>query len=427
MSENTLDEYAQVVPILDDKPENTERTREDEPFVLAQDYQMVADTPEEYAHVVPILDYKPGNTECSQDEPFTNPVPQRATEIISLVKFAPKSKLISYLDIYVDLPRSVQENVHRCDTISECREKSGSPKTDCDNASSCRSEQREDEKFPSLQSINLIQSTNKLSNGNGNDNSNGGPSNSNGNVSNYGTLLVRNLSHHTTTKDLQTAFGRFGHILDVYIPRDFHSHRLRGVAFIKYENSKNAEEAKTEMNQSYIKGRKLEVSFSQTKKKTPNEMRGRGSEDGDECERTRGNGKDGGGRGGDIGRGGGCGERDGGSGGGERDLNRNSSFERHKQRERKQGIQGGGNRRRSDGPPSESRHDEFRGPGSGNRSPQHHDRAGSQSPYENGLKMWIRGKRFLGRVSQVSRQFHTVGETKLMTDKRPSKRMLKEN
>ena len=198
----------------------------------------------------------------------------------------------------------------------------------------------------------------------------------------------------------------------MYIPRDFHSHQPKGFAFVEYANSKNAEEAKTEMDRFLIRGRELEVLFAQEKRKTPNEMRGRGSDDEDEDERTRGNGKDGGGGergrggggersrggGGERGRGGG-GER-GGGGGGERrdggggDFNRSSSFERHKQREREQGGRGrgggnGGNRRRSDGPPSESRYDDRRGPNSGNRSPPHHDRAETQPPHGNGhpLKM----------------------------------------
>jgi len=100
------------------------------------------------------------------------------------------------------------------------------------------------------------------------------------------SLLVRNLAPDITSHDLQSSFGRIGIVRDVYIPRDFHSQKPRGFAFIEYATPEMAREAKMEMNRFVIKGHALEVVFAQERRKTPNEMRVRtdevhGSEEGD--------------------------------------------------------------------------------------------------------------------------------------------------
>mmetsp|Transcript_37967 Transcript_37967/g.56453 ORF Transcript_37967/g.56453 Transcript_37967/m.56453 type:complete len:300 (-) Transcript_37967:558-1457(-) len=129
------------------------------------------------------------------------------------------------------------------------------------------------------------------------------------------SLLVRNVPHDTRSEDLQQAFGRIGVIRDVYIPRDFHTQQPKGFAFIEFATPEMAREAKHEMDRFTIRGRQIEVVFAQERRKTPNEMRGRTSEDRD----------------GPPPRGAGSGGRSGGGGGG---FQRSSSFERHKQRER---------------------------------------------------------------------------------------------
>lgn len=89
------------------------------------------------------------------------------------------------------------------------------------------------------------------------------------------SLLVRNVSPDVTPQDLQHAFGRIGEVRDVYIPRDFHSQKPKGFAFIEYATPEAAAEARDEMNKFLIKGMELEVVYAQEKRKTPNEMRGR--------------------------------------------------------------------------------------------------------------------------------------------------------
>lgn len=104
------------------------------------------------------------------------------------------------------------------------------------------------------------------------------------------SLLVRNVAPDITTHDLQSSFGRIGVVRDVYIPRDFHSQKPRGFAFIEYATPEMAREAKQEMNRFVIKGHALEVVFAQERRKTPNEMRGRG----DSAERDQEDPRDGG-------------------------------------------------------------------------------------------------------------------------------------
>lgn len=120
------------------------------------------------------------------------------------------------------------------------------------------------------------------------------------------SLLVRNLSYEITNHDLQAAFGRIGEVKDVYIPRDYHSQKPKGFAFIEFSTPEGASEARKEMDKFNMKGRELEVVYAQEKRKTPNEMRGRlgGNHD-------RGRGRD--------------------------DFQRSSSFERHQRREREGG------------------------------------------------------------------------------------------
>lgn len=120
------------------------------------------------------------------------------------------------------------------------------------------------------------------------------------------SLLVRNLCNEITVEDLRDAFGRIGRIKDVYIPKDYHSQQPKGFAFIEMASADEAYDAKDEMDRFQMKGRELEVVFAQEKRKSPNEMRGRGQVD----ERSRR----------EMGR-----------------FDRQSSFERHQQQEKERG------------------------------------------------------------------------------------------
>ncbi|CAG5889685.1 unnamed protein product [Menidia menidia] len=48
------------------------------------------------------------------------------------------------------------------------------------------------------------------------------------------SLFVRNISDESRPEDLRREFGRYGPIVDVYIPLDFYTRRPRGFAYIQY-------------------------------------------------------------------------------------------------------------------------------------------------------------------------------------------------
>ncbi|KAL6099401.1 srsf10 [Pungitius sinensis] len=48
------------------------------------------------------------------------------------------------------------------------------------------------------------------------------------------SLFVRNISDESRPEDLRREFGRYGPIVDVYIPLDFYTRRSRGFAYIQY-------------------------------------------------------------------------------------------------------------------------------------------------------------------------------------------------
>lgn len=133
------------------------------------------------------------------------------------------------------------------------------------------------------------------------------------------SLLVRNIHADITSADLEGAFRRIGEIKDVYIPRDYHSQKPKGFAFIEYATREQARAAKDEMNHFLMKGRELEVVFAQEKRKSPGEMIHRSEGDTD---------------GGEVGVGG-SNSRAG-------SFERSSSFERHRRREedRRRGAPG---------------------------------------------------------------------------------------
>ncbi|CAK6446774.1 unnamed protein product [Pipistrellus nathusii] len=48
------------------------------------------------------------------------------------------------------------------------------------------------------------------------------------------SLFVRNVADATRPEDLRREFGRYGPIVDVYIPLDFYTRRPRGFAYVQY-------------------------------------------------------------------------------------------------------------------------------------------------------------------------------------------------
>ncbi|KAL7679927.1 putative RNA recognition motif domain, nucleotide-binding alpha-beta plait domain superfamily [Plasmopara halstedii] len=88
------------------------------------------------------------------------------------------------------------------------------------------------------------------------------------------SLLVRNLSTETSQDELRRAFSRnAGDILDVYIPKDYHTNRPRGFAFIEFADARVGRDVKIEMDRTQLNGREIAVLFAKQHRKSPQEMR----------------------------------------------------------------------------------------------------------------------------------------------------------
>ncbi|XP_062841849.1 serine/arginine-rich splicing factor 10 isoform X1 [Trichomycterus rosablanca] len=87
------------------------------------------------------------------------------------------------------------------------------------------------------------------------------------------SLFIRNISDESRPEDLRREFGRYGPIVDVYIPLDFYSRRSRGFAYIQFEDVRDAEDALHNLDRKWVCGRQIEIQFAQGDRKTPGQMR----------------------------------------------------------------------------------------------------------------------------------------------------------
>ncbi len=71
-------------------------------------------------------------------------------------------------------------------------------------------------------------------------------------------LFIRNLPFHATEEEIKDAFSAYGDILECHIPID-DTNRSKGYAFVKYASSKNASQARTELDGSSFQGRLIHV------------------------------------------------------------------------------------------------------------------------------------------------------------------------
>ncbi|KAM4771526.1 serine/arginine-rich splicing factor 12 isoform 2-T2 [Rhinophrynus dorsalis] len=87
------------------------------------------------------------------------------------------------------------------------------------------------------------------------------------------SLFVRNVADATRPEDLRREFGRYGPIVDVYVPLDFYNRRPRGFAYIQFEDVRDAEDALYNLNRKWVCGRQIEIQFAQGDRKTPGQMK----------------------------------------------------------------------------------------------------------------------------------------------------------
>uniref|UniRef100_G1L0N2 Serine and arginine rich splicing factor 12 n=3 Tax=Ailuropoda melanoleuca TaxID=9646 RepID=G1L0N2_AILME len=79
---------------------------------------------------------------------------------------------------------------------------------------------------------------------------------------------------HFRPEDLRREFGRYGPIVDVYIPLDFYTRRPRGFAYLViFEDVRDAEDALYNLNRKWVCGRQIEIQFAQGDRKTPGQMK----------------------------------------------------------------------------------------------------------------------------------------------------------
>lgn len=106
-------------------------------------------------------------------------------------------------------------------------------------------------------------------------------------------LYVGNLAYRTSEDSLREQFGQFGTVVDVYLPMDRETGRMRGFGFVEMGTEEEASAAVQGMDGVMLDGRQIRV----------NEAQARTGGDGGGERRGGGGGRDGGERRG--GRGGG--------------------------------------------------------------------------------------------------------------------------
>lgn len=110
-------------------------------------------------------------------------------------------------------------------------------------------------------------------------------------------LFIGNLAFSTTKEDLENAFSAYGSIVEVKIPTDRYTGRVRGFAFVTFENEQDAQKALA-LDGKELNGRPIRVNIAQEKK---------GGEGGGSRGGRSGGGGGGGSRGGRMAGGGGNG------------------------------------------------------------------------------------------------------------------------
>lgn len=78
-------------------------------------------------------------------------------------------------------------------------------------------------------------------------------------------LFVGNLAFATTKEELEAAFSAYGAVVEVKIPVDRDTGRVRGFAFVTFENQQAAEKALA-LDGTDLNGRAIRVNVAQEKK-----------------------------------------------------------------------------------------------------------------------------------------------------------------
>ncbi|OWA51682.1 putative Serine/arginine-rich splicing factor 12 [Hypsibius exemplaris] len=93
------------------------------------------------------------------------------------------------------------------------------------------------------------------------------------------SLHISGVADHVRTEDLYDRFGKYGQLLDVYIPLDYYSRRRRGIAYIQFAYRRDAEEAIYYLDRTRILGQEVGVHFAEGERQSSAEMRRRFAHD----------------------------------------------------------------------------------------------------------------------------------------------------
>lgn len=77
-----------------------------------------------------------------------------------------------------------------------------------------------------------------------------------------GKLYIGNLSFETTTRDLEKKFEKFGKIVKANIAYDSDKKSSKGFGFVIYEHDQDAKDAKSKLNGSDLRGRRIMVDWA---------------------------------------------------------------------------------------------------------------------------------------------------------------------
>lgn len=91
---------------------------------------------------------------------------------------------------------------------------------------------------------------------------------------------MRNVADDTRSEDLRQEFGRYGPIVDVYVPLDFYTRRPRGFAYVQFEDVRDAKDAYIIWTESGFVDVKLKYSLHRGIERPPNQMK---AKEGEEC------------------------------------------------------------------------------------------------------------------------------------------------
>jgi len=79
-------------------------------------------------------------------------------------------------------------------------------------------------------------------------------------------IFIGNLPYNASTDDLESAFGKFGKVVEVDLITDRHSGQSKGFAFIQMSNNSEADKAIKGLNGSVFMERIVKVNQVQQKK-----------------------------------------------------------------------------------------------------------------------------------------------------------------